>query len=88
MPLSTAVVILFIKDVSDGLVPIELLTINTKVIAFDELRQAMLYKTIIALLLNKTVRLVNIATDRETIYLTMHHRFWVENKKNGLLQRN
>ncbi len=66
---------------TDGLVPIELLTINTKVIAFDELRQAMLYKPIIALLLNKTVRLVNVTTDRETICSSMCHRFWVESKK-------
>lgn len=64
-----------------GLVPIELLTINTKVIAFDELRQAIFYKPIIALLLNKTARLVNVTTDRETICSTTRHRFWVENKK-------
>jgi uncharacterized protein YneR len=64
-----------------GLVPIELLTLGMKVPAFDEFRQAMVDKPITELLRHKTTRLVNVTTDRETIYATTRHRFWVENKK-------
>ncbi len=66
---------------TDGLVPIELLTISMTVPAFDEFKQVMLNKPIAMLVQNKTVRLVNVTTDKETIYSTIRHRFWVENKK-------
>lgn len=63
-----------------GLVPINLLKLNMRVPAYEEFKQAIFDKPITAILQNKTVRLVNVATDRETIYSTVRHRFWVENK--------
>ena len=70
-----------VATTTHGLVPIELLTLSMKVPAFDEFKQVMLDKPITVLVRNKTLCLVNVTTDKETIYSTTRHRFWVENKK-------
>ncbi|NES20336.1 MAG: hypothetical protein F6K41_15735 [Symploca sp. SIO3E6] len=69
---------------TDGSIPIELLTIGTTVLTFDEVVQATLDKPITIIHQNKTVRLVDITTERETISATTRHRFWIEDKKQWI----
>ena len=67
-----------------GLVPIESLTLGTIVPTFDEFSQTTCHKPITVLLRNKCTRLLYITVGNETIYSTMRHRFWVENKKQWI----
>ncbi|MFP4411717.1 polymorphic toxin-type HINT domain-containing protein, partial [Coleofasciculus sp.] len=69
---------------TDGVVPIEQLVLGTTVRAFDEVTKATLDKPITAILGNKTVRLVDVTTDSETISATTRHRFWVEDKNQWI----
>ncbi len=69
---------------STGTVPIENLTVGTKVLAFDEFSQTQVQKPITALLSNRTRNLVGITVGTETLQATLSHRFWVDNKKQWI----
>jgi hypothetical protein len=71
----------------NGKLPIESLSIEMNVQAFDEFLQFTLDKPITALHRNRTVRLVEIITENETLSATTRHRFWVEDKKQWIAAR-
>ncbi len=73
-----------VATTSTDTVPIENLTVGTSVLAFDELSQTQVQKPITALLRNRTINLVDITVDTETLQATLSHRFWVDNKKQWI----
>jgi hypothetical protein len=71
----------------NGKLPIESLSVEMNVQAFDEFLQFTLDKPITALHRNRTVRLVEIITENETLSATTRHRFWVEDKQQWIAAR-
>jgi Pretoxin HINT domain len=69
---------------ASGLVPIESLTPYMTILSFNEADKTICSKSVIALLRSQTVHLVKILTSYNTIYVTRHHRFWVEDKKQWI----
>lgn len=66
---------------ASGLVPIESLTPHMTVLSFNEVEKTICYKSVTALLRSKTVQIVKILTNCDSIYVTSCHRFWIENTK-------